>query len=76
MLMKLTPGLNFTNKFTYSFYTGSSQIVRIQSSRQNLFMLLESMGTKTVRKMLVKLTPVVDRFYKSGSNAMKIYTSV
>jgi len=56
-----TPGVNFTNIFTLSFYVRSSQKRKSHSSRQCLFTLLGSASLKAVRRTLVKLSP--DRSY-------------
>jgi len=55
MLMKLTPGLNFTNIICAAFTPVAPISVRIQSSLQYLITLLGSMGAKAAHRMLVKL---------------------
>ncbi len=57
ILMKLTPGVNFTNMFICSFYALRSQDRKWQLSHQCLFALLESVRPKAALKTLVKLTP-------------------
>jgi len=57
MLVKLTPGVNFTNKFTLSFYAHRSQKCKKTDDLTFFFTLLGSASVKAVSRSLMKLTP-------------------
>jgi len=58
MLMKLKPGLNFTNMFMRSFYAPRSPKCRKKWWFECIFFaLLGSVHVKALSKMLMKLTP-------------------
>ncbi len=60
MLMKLTPGVNFTNMLMYSFFTRADpKSIKRWSRQQYLFTHLGFARTKAVHKTLMKLTPEV-----------------
>jgi len=56
MLVKLTPGVDFTNMFTRSFYACRSQKRKILVKPSVFFVLVGSVCIKVACKMLVKLT--------------------
>ncbi len=57
MLMKLTPGIDFTNIFTHSIKPVTPQSVKFKSNFQYLFTLLGSANIKAAHRTLMKLTP-------------------
>jgi len=57
MLVKLTPGVYFTNILFATFIHADPKSINIQSSCQYLFALWGSVLIKALHKMLVKLTP-------------------
>jgi len=57
MLMKLTPGVNFTNMFTCSFCTCQSQKRKKTDDLTVFFMLLGSAHVKAAQRMSMKSTP-------------------
>ncbi len=59
MLVKSTPGVDFTNMFTCSFYTRRSQRHKMMDELTFIFALLGSACLKAAHKMLMKLTPNV-----------------
>ncbi len=61
MLMKLTPGVNFTNMFTSSFYLPKSQKCKKTFKSSVYFLLLGSVCLKAARKTIVKLIPGITK---------------
>ncbi len=59
MLVKLTPGVNFTNKFTLSFYAHRSQKCKKTDDLTFFFTLLGSMSVKAERKYVGEIEPVL-----------------
>jgi len=60
MLMKLTPGVDFPNMFTHSFYSQRSQKCKNIVKPSVFFTVLGSSRVKASREMLVKWTPGVE----------------
>jgi len=59
--LQWSPGVDFINIFTRSFYDHSSQSVsQVKSSGQYLYTLLGYTRAKATRKMLLKLTPAIN----------------
>jgi hypothetical protein len=56
-MMKLTPGVNFTNIFTSSFYSNISQKHKRDSLVISAFCAFGICARKSCSQMLVKLTP-------------------
>ncbi len=63
-LMKLSPGVNFTNTFCKAFTQADPKSIKIKSRHHYVFALWGSAHVKVGPKMLVKLT--------SGVNFIKI----
>jgi len=60
MLIKITPGVNFANMFTCSFYGHRSQKCKMINDLTVIFALLGSMYIKSALTTLMKLTPDVN----------------
>ncbi len=69
MLMKLSPGLYFTNMFMCSFYPQRSQKRKMTDDLTAFFVLLGSTHVKAARKMLVELTTAANlaKVHKTNS---------
>jgi len=63
MLVKSTPGVNFTNILRAAYMLIDLKSMKIQLSHQYLFTLFGSVCVKAARKMLVKSSPYVAAWF-------------